>query len=170
MDARIAVAFADDARSDSVSGLLAEVEAAASAAEADSEAARARALDPLVSSDGAVVARREMDDAAFKRDRLREAARKLSERVAAVRALEADRHAHAEHERVLTEKNRLVGEMERMSEPVAQISRLVSEIDLFDREIKSFNLTPKRIGYIRPILSGGSSFLEILFHGWPRGK
>jgi hypothetical protein len=91
LDARIAGAFAEDATSESVSGLLAEVEAAAGAAEADAEAARARALDPLVSSDGAVVARREMDDAAFKRDRLREAARKLSERVAAVRALEADR-------------------------------------------------------------------------------
>ena len=101
MDARIAAAFTDDARSDSVSSLLAEVEAAAGAAEAEDEAARAQALDPLVSSDGAAVARSQMDDAAFKRDRLREAARKLSERVAAVRALEADRHAHAEHERVL---------------------------------------------------------------------
>lgn len=168
LDERIAAAFADDARSADVGVLLGEVEFAASAAEAAAEGARARALDPLVASDGAVVARREMDDAAFKRDRMTEAARKLSERVAALVAMESARHAHAEHDRVLTEKNRLVGEMERVSETVAQISRLVAEIDLFDRQVKSFNLTPKRVGYIRPILSSGNSFLEMLFGGWPR--
>ena len=93
MDARIAAAFADDATSADVSILLAEVEAAASAAEADAEAARARALDPLLSRDDVKLARREMEDAAFTRDRLHQAGTKLTERVAALKALEAARSA-----------------------------------------------------------------------------
>ena len=134
------------------------------AAEADAEAARARALDPLLSSDGAAFARREMDDASFKRDRLREAARKLSERVETVRALEAEHHARAEHERVLAERNLLAEEMERMSEPIAQIARLVSEIDQFDGEIGRLNATSTaRLRYIRPFLSGASRVVEALF-------
>lgn len=164
MDARIAAAFADDARSDDVSRLLAEVEAAAVAGEADAEAARARALDPLLSSNGAALARREMDDDFFKRDRLQEAARRLSERVEAVRALEAERHARAEHERVSVERNRLAEEMQRMAEPIAEIARLVSEIERFDREIGRLNATSTaRLGYVRPVLSGASPVVEGLF-------
>ena len=51
-----------------------------------------------------------------------------------------------------------------MSEPIAQIARLVSEIDRFDREIGRLNSTSTaRLGYIRPVLSGGSSVVEALF-------
>jgi hypothetical protein len=99
LDARIAGAFAEDATSDDVARLLSEVETAANAADDAAEEARVRALDPLLSSDGVAVARREMDDAAFKRDRLKVAAAKLSERVAALKAFEAERHARAEHDR-----------------------------------------------------------------------
>jgi len=49
MDARIAAAFANDAKSADVSRLLPEVEAAAQAADAATGEARSRALDPLLS-------------------------------------------------------------------------------------------------------------------------
>jgi hypothetical protein len=166
LEVRIAGAFAEDATSDDVARLLAEVETAANAADDAAEEARVRALDPLLSSDGVAVARREMDDAAFKRDRLKVAAAKLSERVAALKAFEAERHARAEHERVLAERNRLAKEMEHMAEPILEIARLVVKIDLFDHEIRCYNLRPTRLGYIRPVVSGGSS-LEILFQAGP---
>ena len=67
LDARIATAFSDDAKSGDVARLLAEVKEAASAAELAAETARKRALDPLLSGDDLKLARREMDDAAFKR-------------------------------------------------------------------------------------------------------
>jgi hypothetical protein len=72
LDARIAAAFAEDAKSDDVRRVLADVEAAEMEAEAAAEEARVRALDPLVGDVNA--ARRSMDDAAFRRDRLIEAA------------------------------------------------------------------------------------------------
>jgi hypothetical protein len=71
LDARIAAAFAEDANSDDVCRLLADVGPAAKEAEAAAEEARARALDPLI--EDVIAARRSMDGAAFKRDRLIEA-------------------------------------------------------------------------------------------------
>jgi hypothetical protein len=56
-----------------------------------------------------------MDDAAFKQDRLQEASAKLTERVEALKALEADRRMWAEHERVESERNRLAEAMQRFS-------------------------------------------------------
>ena len=120
--ARIAAAFAEDAKSVDVSRLLPEVEAAAKAADAATVQARARALDPLLSGDDVKLARREMEDAAFTRDRLHEAGKKLAERIEALKALEADRRMWAEHERVLAERDRLAEEMERMADPIAQIA------------------------------------------------
>ena len=56
LDARIAAAFADDAKSVDVSRLLPEVQAAAKAADTATGEARARALDPLLSRDDVKVA------------------------------------------------------------------------------------------------------------------
>jgi hypothetical protein len=113
LDARIAAAFGEDAKSDDVQCLLVAVEAAASEAEAEAEEARARALDPLV--EDVIAARRTMDDTAFRRDRLIEAATRLGLRVAELKALEKARAERAEHEQVLAEQNRLAAEMEHMA-------------------------------------------------------
>jgi hypothetical protein len=119
LDARIAAAFSEDAVSADVDRLLAEVKPVAAAAEVSAEAARQRALDPQLSGDDVKLARCEMDDAMFHRDRLREAATKLAERVEVLKALEADRRMRAEHERVSTERDRLAEEMLGMVEPIA---------------------------------------------------
>ena len=77
LDGRIAAAFSDDANSSDAARLLAEVKEATAAAELAAETARKHALDPVLSGDDLKLARREMDDAAFKRDRLQEARRSL---------------------------------------------------------------------------------------------
>ena len=87
------------------------------------------------------LARREMDDAMFHRDRLREAASKLAERVEALKALEADRRLRAEHERVSAERDRLAEEMQRMVEPIVRIAHLVRAIEFCDRENGRLNAT-----------------------------
>jgi hypothetical protein len=156
LEARIASAFAEDAKSDDVRSVLADVEAAAKAAEAAAEVARSRALDPL--AEDVIAARQTMDDAAFKRDRLAEAASRLAQRVGALRALEADRRRQAELERVLAERNRLAEEMARMVEPIVQIAHLVSRIDACDREIRSLNFS-----HVRPVLAGASPVIATLF-------
>ena len=120
-------------------------------------------MDPLLSRDDVKLARREMGDAAFMRDRLREGGTKLAERAEALKALETDRRMRAEHER-LAERDRLAEEMERMAEPIVRIAHLVRRIDLCDREIGRLNATSTaRLGYIRPVLSGASPVVEALF-------
>ena len=128
LDARIAAAFSEDAKSADVGRLLAGVKPVASAAEVAAEAARQRALDPQMSGDDVKLARREMDDAMFHRDRLREAASKLAERVEALKALEADRRLRAEHERVSAERDRLAEGMQRMVEPIVRIAHRLAHV------------------------------------------
>ena len=162
LDARIAAAFREGTTSGDVARLLAEVKEAASAAELAADDARERALDPLV--DDAIVARAAMDDAAFKRDRLIEAAKRLGKRVDELKALEADRRMWAEHERVRAERDRLADEMVGMADAIAQIAHLVVEIEAVDREIGRLNATStSRLGYIRPVLSGAAPAIMALF-------
>src|SRR5207249_4649842 len=68
LDVRITAAFADGANSDSIASLIGEVEAAAIAADEMAQRARSRALDPVLSASDVAIARREAEDALFKRD------------------------------------------------------------------------------------------------------
>jgi hypothetical protein len=104
MDARIAEAFGESAKSVDVSRLLEEVETATEAADAAAGEARALALDPRLTPDDVKLARREMDDAAFARDRLNEARKKLAERIETLKALEKERVQRADHERVSADR------------------------------------------------------------------
>ena len=152
---RIASAFAEDAKSDLVRSVLADVEAARGAAEAAAESARSRALDP--STGDVPAARRTMDDAVFERDRLVEVARRLAARAIDAAAREAARLRRSELERLLAERNRLAEEMARMVEPIMQIAHLVSRIDACDREIRSLNFS-----HVRPVLAGASPVIATL--------
>ena len=167
MDERIAAAFTDGATSDDVGRLLPEVEGAASSADAVAKEARVRALDPLLARDEVTVARREMDDAEFTRDRLTEAAKRLGERVAELRALEKARAQRAEHERVSAERDRLAAELERMAKPITEIAGLVAQIDARDREIRNINATTGlALGHIRPVLAGAAPVIATLLGDW----
>ena len=164
LDARIAAAFSEDVKSAEVARLLAEVKEAASAAELTAETARKHALDPVLSGDDLKLARREMDDASFLRDRLTEAASRLGERVAELKALEADRRMQAEHERVLDERDRLAEEMEHMAHPIAQIAHLVRQIEACDREIGRLNaISAAKFGHVRIVGSGAAPAITTLF-------
>jgi hypothetical protein len=144
--------------------LLAAVEAAAKEAAAAAEEARESALDPLV--ENVIAARRAMDAAAFKRDRLMEAAKRLGFRVDELKALEKARAQRAEHEQVLAERNRLAEEMEDMAAPIARIAHLVSKIEACDREIGRVNATSALalgLGYVPLVLSVAAPAVRALF-------
>src|SRR5947208_1028508 len=89
-DERIFSAFADGATSSGVADLVAEAETAVVVCSEAAEVARTRALDPALSANDVTAARREMEDAAFRRDRLQTAATRLRERLQEVRAQEED--------------------------------------------------------------------------------
>ena len=69
------------AKSADVATLIKHTNLAAKSAAELAEEARKRALDPALSANGVADARRAMDDAAFKRDRLQAAVTKLGERL-----------------------------------------------------------------------------------------
>ena len=164
MDKRIGAAFASSAKSDDVKLLLPDVEAAANAADAEAGEARARALDPLLSRADVKVARRQMEDAAFTRDRLREAGTKLVERVEALKSLEAERRSSAEHDRLIAERDRLAKEMEGMADALARVARILSQISIVDHEIRSLNIKARgQVSYIAPILSRAAPLIRELF-------
>ena len=157
-------AFTEAATADDVGRLLAEVETAASAADAVAKEARTRALDPLLPRDAVTVSRREMDDSEFTRDGLTEAARRLGERVAELKALERASAQRAEHERVSGERDRLAAEMARMAKPIAEIAGLVAQIDACDRQVRNLNVTSglALFGHIRPVMAGTAPVIATL--------
>jgi hypothetical protein len=164
LDARIGAVFGGDAESGDAARLLAEVKEATSAAELAAETVRKHALDPLLSGDDLKLARREMEDASFLRDRLTEAASRLGERVGELKALEADSRMGAEHERVETERDQLAEEMEGMADPIVQIAHLVSQIEACDREIGRLNARAAlRHGRIPLVLAGATPAITALF-------
>jgi hypothetical protein len=158
LDGRIASAFSDDANSSDAARLLAEVKEATAAAELAAETARKHALDPVLSGDDLKLARGEMDDASFLRDRLTEAARRLGERVAELRRSKKASAQRAEHERVSAERDRLAAELEGKAKPISEVAGLVAQIDACDREIRNINATTGlALGHIRPVLGWGSA-------------
>jgi hypothetical protein len=105
-----------------------------------------------------------MDDAAFRRDRLAEAAKRLGLRGDELKEREKSRAERAEHDRVLAEQNRLAAEMEHMAEPIVRIAYLVSKIDACDREVARVNATSAlQHGHIGMVLSGAAPAIRALF-------
>jgi hypothetical protein len=105
-----------------------------------------------------------MENANFARDRLHEAAKKLAERIEALKSLEADRRLQAEHERVSAERDRLAEEMLGMVEPIVRIAHLVVEIEAVDRVIGRLNATSAlQHGHIAPVLIGSAPAVQVLF-------
>jgi hypothetical protein len=146
LDDRIAAAFEDGATSDSIrqvsnlgfvrADLIREVEAASVAAGEESDAARQRALDPRLSPARVAEARREMDDAAFRRDRLREAVRRLGERLAELQRQEERARRRADLARVVAIRDALAAELAEVYPPlVAKLADLVARIAANDAEI-----------------------------------
>ena len=70
LDECIAGAFADGVTSADVVSLIAEAESAALASGKSAEHARERALNPTLTANAVVEARRQMEDSAFRRERL----------------------------------------------------------------------------------------------------
>jgi len=146
LDDRIAAAFEDGATSDSIrqvsnlgfvrADLIREVEAASVAAGEESDAARQRALNPRLVAGQVAAARKESEDAAFRRDRLREAVRRLGERLKELQEQEERARRRAERARVVAIRDALAAELAEVYPPlVAKLADLVARIAANDAEI-----------------------------------
>lgn len=140
LDDQIATAFLPGAKSESVIPLIAEAEAAAISAGEAAEHARDRALDPALAAEVVAAARREMEDAAFRRDRMQRAAIKLRERATELRDQEEDRRRWLAYEKAKAERDKLAVELKNAYPTIAlHLADLVARIDANDGELERIN-------------------------------
>jgi hypothetical protein len=140
LDDRIAGAFGEGARSDDFASLIQDVEAAAITADDVALQARDRALDPAQPAANVATARREMDDAVFRRDRLQVAVKRLRERLLVVRAAEENHRRQLAYEKAIGVRDKLAQELTRVyPAAAATLADLMTRIDASDREIAVIN-------------------------------
>ena len=111
IDERIAAAFGDGITSDEVAALTNEAIAASRSANEAAEQARARALDPTLSARQVAEARRQMEDAAFARDRLSAAVPRLQQRRKELVEAEEDARRWVAYEKAKVERDKLAEEL-----------------------------------------------------------
>jgi chromosome segregation ATPase len=141
LDERVAAAFADGATSSGVADLIGEAEAAAVVSGQEAEAARVGALDPARTAADVVAARHEMEDAAFRRDRMNEAVRRLGERLREVKAEEERGRRRAAYDAALAERDKLAAELTEVYPPLAaKLADLAERIAANDAAVERVNL------------------------------
>jgi hypothetical protein len=139
LEQRIATALSSDTTSDVVALLITEVETAIVAADKAAEVEREKALDPLASPDAAK-ARAAMEDAAFTRDRLRNALPRLQTRLADVQAAEYAARWEPDFEQVQARRDELAQEYAATyPKVVAQLVDLFIRAEEVDKEVSRIN-------------------------------
>ena len=140
LDARIAAAFSDRITSSEIADLIEETQAASLSADTSAEGARARALDPILSTQEVDAARRAMEDARFRRERLANAVIKLEERLAQVLAEEEDHRRRIAYDKAQVERDKLAAELTDIYPAFAQrLAELLPRIAANDREVDYIN-------------------------------
>jgi glycosyltransferase involved in cell wall biosynthesis len=120
LDERIADAFTKATTSADVAGLIEEAQSAAVSSGEAADAARTRALDPALSAADVAAARRDMEDAAFRRDRMQEAVRRLGDRLREVRKQEDQARRRVAYDAALAERDALASELADVYPAIAE--------------------------------------------------
>jgi hypothetical protein len=140
LDERIAAAFGEGSKSDDFATLIQDAEAAAIAADDVALRAKDRALDPAQPAVEVTTARREADDAAFKRDRLQMAVKRLRERLLVVRAAEENHRRQRDYDKAIVERDKLAQELTRVyPQAAATLADLMTRIEASDRDLAVIN-------------------------------
>jgi hypothetical protein len=140
LDARIAAAFADGAKSNDVASLIKDTENAVATALDMAEQARSHALDPTLSGSEVKDARKCMDDAAFRRDRLQTAVEKLRERLAQLKYQEEHARRQLAYDKAKAVRDALANELADLYPAFAQkLVELLARIVINDNEIDYIN-------------------------------
>ena len=133
LDARIAAAFANGAKSNDVATLIKDTERAAASASDMAEQARNYALDPTLSGFELTDARKCMDDAAFKRDRLQAALGKLRERLAELKDQEENARRQVAYDKAKAVRDELAKELADLYPAFAQrLAELLARVAIND--------------------------------------
>jgi hypothetical protein len=94
-------------------------------------------MDPTLPAVGVTAARREMDNATFKSDRLKDAIGKLGERLTELRFNEENARRQAAYDKALATRDALVAELEEAAPALHMLAALAHRLELSDREIRN---------------------------------
>lgn len=140
LDDRISAAFKDGADSDHVADLITEVEAALVASDTCAKRARLLALDPTVDSSKLADARRQMDDAAFRHERLQAAVTRLRDRRDDLLAREEDQRRQHEYDKTKVERDELAAQLKEIYPAIVEkLPPLLARIAANDRMVEYIN-------------------------------
>ena len=140
LDARIAAAFANGAKSIDVAALIRDAEHGTASASDRAEQARNHALDPTLSGSELKDARECMDDAAFKRDRLEAALAKLRERLAQLKDQEENARRQVAYDKAEAVRDELAKELADLYPAFAEkLAELLVRVVINDRELDYIN-------------------------------
>ena len=140
LEQRIAAALTStDITSSDLAALIAEVEAAAQAADEDATKAREQALDPAVVVDTAKVGAAVVT-AELTRDRLQAALPRLQQRHKEVQAKEYAERWHEDFGQVEAKRDALVEELRVYPAMVAKLVDILSRIPAIDAEVSRINI------------------------------
>jgi hypothetical protein len=140
LEERIAAAFNNGVNSADVETLIKAAEAASVSANERAERARTRALDPALASNVVIEARRQMEDAAFRRDRMATAVEQLRARRLVVKADEEDARRLRIYEDAKAERDRLAEELREFYPGVAErLAELLARIAANDAAVERIN-------------------------------
>jgi chromosome segregation ATPase len=140
LDARIAAAFANGAKSNDVATLIKDTEHGAASASDQAEQARNHALDPTLSGSELKDARECMNDAAFKRDRLQAALGKLRGRLAELKDQEENARRQVAYDKAEAVRDQLAKELADLYPAFAEkLAELLVRVVINDRELDYIN-------------------------------
>ena len=133
LDERITAAFSTGTASDTVAELIREAETAATIAGESAQHARERALDPALSA-------AEVEDAAFRRDRMQTAVAKLGERLLVLQGEERNQRRWLAYEKAKAERDGLAAELKDTYPTLAaRLADLAARVDANDRDLARIN-------------------------------
>lgn len=153
-EGRIAEAFTLCPPSVEIETLLSDVAAATKEIDIDMALVRERALDPTIIGTDAHAARNELNDLAFRLDRLQEAERRLRDLLQVAKDSERQAKRQEEYDLARKERDDLATELAevypRMSEKLAELAR---RIRASDERIERLNhrALPNGASYLQPV-------------------
>jgi hypothetical protein len=142
LDDRIADACTNEMSSEALKSLLEEVSQVDAKAKAESEAASKIAFDPAVRPAKVEEARKAMDDANFRAQRMSAATERLTERMEDARAREKAALLKKKQDDAIAERDQLVSDLQAYDKLAAQIGELLDRLAANNSKlIEAFGLT-----------------------------
>jgi hypothetical protein len=139
LEERIATALSAGVSSEAISNLIGEASAATEEAGQRAEVARGKVLSLTLGRTELARARREMEETAFRRDRLWGAVRQLSDCLEETKKAEDRAQRQAAYDAALTERDAVVEALREYPELAAKLAGILARVVASNRQIKKVN-------------------------------